>query len=78
MVIDYIEHLLVRIREHQAVYAKRLLSGSFSSLEDYKCIYGKLAGLQESEEVVKKVYKDLYETGRKEGQGNEYGVEIES
>jgi hypothetical protein len=71
LVIDYITKVLTHIHECQAVYVKRLLSGTFDDLRDYKCIYGKLSGLKEAEEIVKNVYKILFENGRSQARRDE-------
>jgi len=61
----YVENLLAKIRERRAIYSTRILSGSFSVLDEYKFISGKYMAFEEAEELVKKVYKDMYE-GKKE------------
>lgn len=63
--LNYLENLLAKIRERRAVYSTRILSGSFSDFIEYKFIAGKHQAFEEFEELVKKVYKDMYE-GKKE------------
>jgi hypothetical protein len=44
-------------------YIQRLLSGSFSSLEDYKYIAGKLNGLEEAEKIFRQIYTEMFDFG---------------
>lgn len=57
MVIQFIEHLLNRIRERQSIYSQRICSGNVVSFEDYKGIVGKLQGLMEAEEEIRDLCK---------------------
>jgi len=61
MNIKFIENLLLRIRERQKVCSDRLLSGSCQTFEEYRGSIGKLQGLKEAEEVIRKLYKETYE-----------------
>jgi hypothetical protein len=74
MMFGFAENLLTKIRERQTGYHTRLLSGSFSTLEEYKLIVGKSMGMDECQEILKKLYKDVYE-GHKEVTENEQSNE---
>lgn len=70
MIIKFCENAFLRIRDKKAVYEQRLLSGCFESLEEYKGVAGKLQGLSEAEDIVKKLYKDMFDyKPEKKGEG---------
>lgn len=64
MMFGFAENLLQKIRERQAVYNTRILSGNFSDFVDYKHTVGKSMGMEECQEILKKLYSDIYENNR--------------
>lgn len=62
MVIKFCENFLLKLRERQTVYGSRITSGTLSTLEEYKFISGKLRALEESEGILKQVYKEMFES----------------
>lgn len=73
---------MAKLRDNQGVYAKRILSGNFKSLDDYQNIVGIYKGLQEAEYLVKDVYKNMVEVQsvdeeiNKEEKQNDTGFEF--
>jgi hypothetical protein len=74
MNLRFCENLLVRIRERQGVYADRILSGTFDKIEDYKFVVGKWQAMREAEEIICRLYKDMFDTKylSKEGNNEEF------
>jgi len=62
MIVKFCEVLFARIRERQGVYSERILSGNLHNFEDFRKAVGHLHGLKEAEEIVKKLYKDMFDT----------------
>jgi len=58
---DFHENLLDALRKSMQAYSERILSGSFSTFEEYKSCAGRLHGLKEAEHIIQKTYKDMYE-----------------
>ena len=56
------ESLLLKIQERKGVCEDRLLAGAFLDFTEYKSCVGKLQGLKETEEIIKRVYKDMLES----------------
>lgn len=61
MLEKFIENFLVKSRASQGVYVERISSGGFKTLSEYKLVVGKLKGLQESEYLIKELYKSMIE-----------------
>ena len=70
MIIKFCENLLLRIRERKAAYEGKLLSGSLKDMEEYKFMSGYRKGLEESEEIARQLYSDMFEI--KKGNKEEY------
>jgi hypothetical protein len=76
MVHKYCENLLKILRDRQGVYSSRILSGDFKSLEEYKWCSGKLSGIIEAEDFVRSLFKDMFDSPRKD-EANREDVEYE-
>jgi hypothetical protein len=77
MIIKFCENLLSKIRERQGVCADRLLVGSFNDFVEYKNCTGKLQGLKEAEDIVKRIYKDMFDTKVLRNDGKQEDIEYE-
>lgn len=64
MILKFCDGLLLKIRERQVLVAERLTSGNCKDFEEYKLLLGKLQGLRESEDIVKKIFEDTFKTTR--------------
>jgi hypothetical protein len=65
MYTSFYELLLIKLREAQDTYNKRILSGKLIP-EEYKELCGIVEGLKQAEKSVKNCYKSLYENTFKE------------
>ena len=61
MIFKFCENVFHGIRERKAVVEERLKSGCFETMRDYKGVVGRLHGLSEGEEIIKKIYKDMFD-----------------
>lgn len=61
MVEKFLEQLLRRIRLEQEAVMRPLVNNSIQNMEDYRYTNGILKGLNSSEEIIKKLYKDIFE-----------------
>lgn len=61
MVPNFYENLLGNLRKSQQAYSDRILSGSFSTFDEYKSCTGRYLGLKEAEYIIQETYKNTYE-----------------
>ena len=61
MVIKFCENVLRRLEERKKIYERKILSGSFQTLEEYKLSIGKYLGIEETEIILKEIYKSMFE-----------------
>jgi hypothetical protein len=66
LTIGLSERFVFDVGKAREGYAQRILSGSFSSLEEYKYIAGKLNGLEEAENIFRKIYAEMFDFGVQE------------
>lgn len=79
MIEKFIENALYRIRERQSVCVIPLINNSVKTIEDYRYINGKKKGLEESEEILKQLYRDLVDNTTVESKdGDTYVNELYS
>lgn len=67
----FVERLLLKLRERRSTYSSRILTGNVANLEEYKFSAGKMLGIEEAEDIVKKLYKETYEGNVEEKIANE-------
>jgi len=61
LIESFCEGLLLKIRAAVEPYVNRVKSGSPKSYEEYKYTAGKIAGIEEVEQVIKEHYQSLIE-----------------
>lgn len=61
MIPNFYESLLDNLRKSQQAYGDRILSGSFSTFDEYKSYTGRYHGLKEAEYIIQETYKKTYE-----------------
>lgn len=71
MIINFYENALARLRERQAIFMERILSGSFDKLSDYKLMAGKLSGVEDSIEILQNLYSDTFDFNKKRESRND-------
>lgn len=59
MLLKFYELSLHRIREQKDQYINRLSNGSINNFEEYKDLSGKVYGLRQAEEIIKKIFDDV-------------------
>lgn len=62
MLIKFCEKILRRFEERKKIYTDKILSGSCQTFEEYRLNIGKYKGIEESEVILKQVYKNMFET----------------
>jgi len=62
MLIKFYEQLLSDIRDRRSIISGRLLAGNFDTFEEYKKVSGKFNGLEEAEQIIKNLYKDMFDS----------------
>jgi hypothetical protein len=63
LLINFFNKFISELEELKRGYAQRILGGSFSSLDDYKFVAGKLNGIVEAEEFFRTSYKNFFDLG---------------
>lgn len=71
MINKYCENLLIRLGDRKKVYGNRILSGTFSTLDEYKLLVGKFKGMEEAEIEIKALYKDMFDEKQLNIEGKE-------
>lgn len=59
--MNFYSELIKSVRGRKSSYEQFILSGSFKNLEDYKFSAGKLAAINEVEQLIKEAYKKVFD-----------------
>lgn len=60
--LHFYQNLLEAIRDRQKMSSERVLSGVFTTFEEYKLTVGRLKGLMDAENIIKSVFSKMTET----------------
>ncbi len=77
MITKFCENLILKLKESQAVYLRTISSGVFEKFEDYKLCAGRLKGLEESESIVREMYRNIFESQKPNSGGRDNVEESE-
>jgi hypothetical protein len=72
-IFNYVDELLLRLRDRDKVYADTLLNTIFQSLEEQKMTKGKREGVRDAINVVLQLNKDFFESKSLKPELREYG-----
>lgn len=65
MLIKFYELSLQRFRDQIDQYLLRLENGAIKNFEEFKDISGKIYGLRQAEEIIKKIFDDIQMPNKK-------------
>ena len=70
--INGFDQLRIELKALQVPLQRRLCNGPITTLEEYRSCSGYLKGIQDSEALLDKIYKKLFETQKEDNHDNQH------